>query len=32
MEQDADCFYAQAEVLRRPHLKDRPVGITQVFS
>ncbi|KAH8954218.1 hypothetical protein BDL97_08G068200 [Sphagnum fallax] len=28
---DVDCFYAQAEVLRRPCLRDRPVGITQKF-
>ncbi|KAJ7556365.1 hypothetical protein O6H91_05G079700 [Diphasiastrum complanatum] len=28
---DVDCFYAQAEVLRRPYLQDRPVGVTQKF-
>ncbi|MCO5553465.1 hypothetical protein L7F22_006986 [Adiantum nelumboides] len=28
---DVDCFYAQAEVLKRPHLQGRPVGVTQKF-
>lgn len=28
---DVDCFYAQAEILRQPQLKDQPVGITQKF-
>lgn len=28
---DVDCFYAQAEILRQPQLRDRPVGITQKF-
>ncbi|XP_057843116.2 uncharacterized protein LOC131052518 isoform X2 [Cryptomeria japonica] len=28
---DVDCFYAQTEVLKQPHLRDRPVGITQKF-
>lgn len=28
---DVDCFYAQSEVLRRPYLQDRPVGVTQKF-
>lgn len=26
---DVDCFYAQAEILRQPQLRDQPVGITQ---
>lgn len=28
---DVDCFYAQAEILRQPQLRDQPVGITQKF-
>lgn len=28
--QDLDCFYAQVETLKRPHLAGIPVGITQV--
>ncbi|KAI5064226.1 hypothetical protein GOP47_0020896 [Adiantum capillus-veneris] len=28
---DVDCFYAQAEVLKRPYLQGRPVGVTQKF-
>ncbi|XP_002960939.2 uncharacterized protein LOC9641429 [Selaginella moellendorffii] len=28
---DVDCFYAQSEILRRPWLRDRPVGVTQKF-
>lgn len=28
---DVDCFYAQAEILQRPHLQGRPVGVTQKF-
>uniref|UniRef100_A0A8C5P900 DNA polymerase iota n=1 Tax=Leptobrachium leishanense TaxID=445787 RepID=A0A8C5P900_9ANUR len=26
---DMDCFYAQVEMIRNPHLKDQPVGVQQ---